>query len=148
MSSGYFSRHGDTIHCGQQWLQTGTRGLGGYKGPHSKRRSISRTLHARSEKRTKKSARDREHTHTHPHTEAWRSAAVHDKVRGGHGKVQRADRSPRPPSFPSVDLDIQTEPPSFRSSLCLVILHENKCMILSNAAFWLLDLTKGCKEQN
>lgn len=69
MSSGYFSRHGDTIHCVQQWLQTGTRGLGGYKEPHSKCRSISCTLHAIRIKKT------------HPHDEAWRIAAT-DKNRG------------------------------------------------------------------
>lgn len=45
-----------------------TRGLGGYKGPHSKRRSISSTLHAHRKK-------------THPHTEAWRSGATDDKLR-------------------------------------------------------------------
>lgn len=64
MSSGYFSRHGDTIHCGQQWLQTGTRGWGGYKESHSERGSISSALHACRGEEEEEGKKGEENTHT------------------------------------------------------------------------------------
>ena len=86
MSSAYFSRHRDTIHCGQQWLLTGPEGEEVTKGPRSECRSSlsSSTLHAHTEKT---------HPLTHSLRPGWRRSGVaeDDKLR----RVGGADRSPQ-----------------------------------------------------
>lgn len=108
-----------------------TRGLGGYKGPHSKRHSLSSILDAH-----------------HPHTEAWRSGATDDKPRRVMAKC-RALTAHLSSSLSSACIShpAQLEAPRPSDTFSALTFGEDKCMIPYTRSFRLFCLFKDYIKQ-